>query len=417
VHSQSKGRGRFILRAFVDLIGIFAPITGNPKSDWHGNGKRILVFNWRDQKHEYAGGAEVYIEELSKRLVAEGNLVTLFCGSDGNGAPRHETINGVHIVRRGGFWFVYIWAFLYYMLRFRKKYDLIIDCHNGIPFFTPLFAREPVICVVHHVHQEVFKQHLAKPLAKFACFLEAKIMPRAYNKSQFVAVSPSTRQEMQETLGITADIQLIYNGIELDELKPGIKSEKPSVLFLGRLQTYKSVDVAIKAFKVVHTKLPQAELIIAGSGDADDNLKSLVKKENMNSYVKFTGKVTHEKKIQLLQSAWLMVNPSFMEGWGITTIEANACATPVVGSDVPGLRDSIKHLETGVLVPYGDSKKMATEITQLLYNHEVRQKLTANAIDWAQNFHWDISSNYLRELITQELTQGNYGKSKRLIFE
>jgi glycosyltransferase involved in cell wall biosynthesis len=402
--SHSKGRGRFIVRALVDFVGIFAPITGNPKSNWQGEGKRILVFNWRDQRHSYA----VYIQELSKRLVVDGNLVTLFCGSDGKGAPRHETIDGVHIVRRGGFWFVYIWAFLYYMLRFRKKYDLIIDCHNGIPFFTPLFAREPVICIVHHVHQEVFKNHLHKPLAKFACFLEAKVMPRVYNKSQFVAVSPSTRTEMQKALRITADIQLIYNGIELEILKPGRKSQKPTVLFLGRLQTYKSVDVAIKAFKSVHAQLPSAKLIIAGTGDADESLRDLVNKEHMNRYIKFTGRVSTKKKLNLLQSSWLMVNPSFMEGWGITTIEANACATPVIGSDVPGLKDSIKNGKTGVLVPYGDTDRMAREIIKLLESQHLLKTLSTEAISWAHNFSWDTSADYLRNLIAQTLGEAEY---------
>jgi glycosyltransferase involved in cell wall biosynthesis len=407
------GRGRFIVRAFVDMVGIFGPITGAPKQTWTGTvkSKRILILNWRDQRHTYAGGAEVYIHELAKRLAADGNLITFFCGSDGQGAPRHETIDGVHIVRRGGFYFVYIWAFFYYMLRFRKRYDLIIDCHNGIPFFTPLFAREPVICIVHHVHQEVFKRHMSKPMAAIACFLEAKMMPRIYNRSQFVAVSPSTRSEMQKTLNIQANIKLIYNGIDLDMLKPGTKSKSPSVLFLGRLQSYKSVDVAIKAFKKVHRVLPKAILTIAGQGDATDSLKSLVKAEHMQKYITFTGRVSDDQKLQLLQKSWLMVNPSFMEGWGLTTIEANACATPVIGSNVPGLRDSIKHAKTGILVPYGDHKQFATAMTEVLSNKKLRSQLSSEAHAWAQNFHWDSSADKLRDLISHELQEYEANKA------
>lgn len=396
-------RGRFIIRALVDLGGIFAPITGAPKRQQpHGPGKRILIFNWRDQRHSYAGGAEVYAHELAKRMAADGNLVTFFCGSDGN-APRHETIDGVHIVRRGGFHLVYIWAFLYYMFRFRKRYDVIIDCHNGIPFFMPLFAREPVICILFHVHQEVFKANMSKPLAAFACYLEKTVMPRAYNSSQYVTISPSTLKDMREILGIKNDIQIIYSGAQLDILKPTKKSVAPSVVFLGRLQKYKSVDVAIHAFKKVHAEIPGAKLIIAGTGEADNDLKDIVTKGEMSKYVTFTGRVTDEQKLQLLQSSWLMVNPSFMEGWGITTIEANACATPVIGADVPGLRDSIQNGKTGLLVSYGDIDKFADAIIKLLTDDVMRSKMAKQAHAWAQNFDWDISADQLLKLIANEI--------------
>lgn len=397
-------RGRFVLRALVDLAGIAGPITGAPPKKRRGDKdhKRILVFNWRDQRHDFAGGAEVYIHELSKRLVRDGNTVTMFCGSDGKGAPRHETIDGVNIVRRGGFYFVYVWAFFYYIFRFRGRFDLIIDCHNGIPFFTPLYAREPVICIVHHVHQEVFKTQMSKWPAKLACWLEAKLMPKAYEDSQYVAVSPSTKREMRE-LGIRGDIQLIYNGVDLDNLQPGEKSKQPLVIFLGRVQKYKSVDTLISAFRLVHKQLPRAELVIAGSGDADDGLKAMVKKHRMTSYVTFTGKVTPAEKISWFQKAWLMVNPSLMEGWGITTIEANACATPVIGSDVPGLRDSIKHDQTGKLVEYGNVQAFSKEIVSLLTNHDERRKLEGQAHVWAQQFHWDVSAKKLAKLVEARL--------------
>ncbi len=401
--TKRRGRLRFVVRALVDFVGIMAPM---PKYDVDipKSGKRILVFNWRDHKHTYAGGAEVYIEELSKRWVKEGNHVTLFCGSDGRGAPRHEIEDGINVIRRGGQYFVFIWAFLYYMIRMRGKYDVIIDCHNGIPFFTPLFAREPVICVVHHIHQDVFKEHLPKLQAKFACWLEAVLMPRAYKYSQYVAVSPSTKKEMEE-LGMKSDkgIAIVYNGVDLDTLVPGKKSNSPLVLFLGRLQAYKSVDVLLNSFQKVLKKTPNAKLVIAGSGDASDSLKQLSKDLNIQDSVVFTGKISEEKKRGLFQKAWVMANPSMKEGWGITTVEANACATPVIGSDVPGLRDSIIHDETGSLVPYGDSKTLADRLTWILKDHKSRDGMSEKSCKWAQKFHWDDSARQLGDLITKEV--------------
>lgn len=400
--TAKKGKIRFLIRAAADFIGMAAPLRTYDVSAKR-DGKRILVFNWRDQRHENAGGAEVYVQELAKRWTKEGNHVTLFCGSDGGNAPRHEEIDGINIIRRGGHYFVYIWAFLYYSIRFRGKFDLIVDCHNGIPFFTPLFTRLPVICVVHHIHQEVFKQHLPKPLAAFACFLEAKVMPRAYRYSQYVTVSESTKHEMED-LGMVSEkgIDIVYNGVDLDHLRPAKKAEKPLIVFLGRLQAYKSVDVLIHAFSDVVRRQPDAQLVIAGGGDAEHDLKQLVHELKLEHSVTFAGKVSEQEKLNLFQKAWLMVNPSMKEGWGITTIEANACATPVIGSDVPGLRDSIINGQTGELVPYGNASSLARHIETYLADEPRRITTESKAYKWAQKFRWDNSAHKLYRLIRRE---------------
>ena len=74
---------------------------------------RILILNWRDKKHVWAGGAEVYIQEVGKQWAQEGHSVTVFCGWDGKGG-RNDTVDGVNIIRRGGFYTVYPFAFIVY---------------------------------------------------------------------------------------------------------------------------------------------------------------------------------------------------------------------------------------------------------------------------------------------------------------
>ncbi len=400
--ATNTGRLRFLIRAFTDFIGIAAPFK-TYDIPTNRQGKRILIFNWRDQRHTHAGGAEVYVQELAKRWVEEGSHVTLFCGSDGGEAPRHEQVDGINVIRRGGHYFVYLWAFMYYSVRFRGKFDLIVDCHNGIPFFTPLFTRLPVICVVHHIHQEVFKRHLPQPFAAFACFLEAKVMPRAYKYSQYVTVSESTKHEMED-MGMTSPkgIDIVYNGVDLDNLRPAKKAEKPLIVFLGRLQAYKSIDVLIHAFSDVIKQQPDAKLVIAGGGEAEHSLKDLVHELHLDNSISFAGKVSEQEKRNLFQKAWLMVNPSMKEGWGITTIEANACATPVIGSDVPGLRDSIVNGKTGELVPYGNIGSLATHIKDYLGDEPRRIETESSAYTWSQKFKWENSAHKLYDLISKE---------------
>ncbi len=365
-------------------------------------GTKILVFNWRDNSHVFAGGAEVYVHELSKRLVSEGNHVTLFCGNDGR-APRYEIVDGVYIVRRGGFYLVYLWAFLYYMLKFRNKYDVVIDCENGIPFFTPLYVRKPIFCVLHHVHLDIFSNYLNRPMALLAKFLEGTLMPLVYLNVPFITVSQSTKMSMKEIGLGKKGIYIVQNGVDLLNLIPGAKATNPLVLYLGRLKEYKSVDILIKAFKSVLDKTPNANLIIAGSGTEESNLKKLTENLGLTGSVSFLGKVTEEEKIKLMQRAWAFVNPSYIEGWGITVIEANACGTLVVASDVAGLRDSVKNSYNGFLVDYGNITAFSSKIIEVLQNSLVRESCSKNAVIWASKFSWDMSAQLLISIIKGDL--------------
>jgi len=380
-------KGTFVGRNLLDFFYVFLPLPKKPVLNT--GGKKILIFNWRDTKHNFAGGAEVYIHELSKRWIEAGNSVTVFCGNDSN-SPRYELIDKVEVIRRGGFYMVYVWAFLYYMLKFRGHYDLIIDSENGIPFFTPLYAKEKIFLLMHHVHQEVFRKSLKPPLSWIAMFLERRLMPIVYKNTQFITVSPSTKEEIMKMKLTTREPIIIYSGVDLTKFKPAEKSKTPLILYLGRLQYYKSLNVFIRAAKRVLEKLPQAEVVIAGDGEEKTKLKKLSKKLDVK--VRFLGKVSEKQKVELFQKAWIFVNPSSMEGWGITTIEANACGTPVLASNVPGLRDSVNNPHTGYLFPYGKSDQLAELIIKLVENQDLRKKLSEESIDWAKQFDWKTSA-------------------------
>lgn len=394
--------GRFVFRNLIDLLDVFAPLP--PLSTVHSTlssaSKRILIFNWRDTKHVHAGGAEVYLHEVAKRWAAEGNTVTLFCGNDGS-APRFETIDGVHVIRRGGFYMVWFWAFVYYMLRLRGKFDVILDSDSALPFFTPLFVREPVVCLVHHVHQQIFKEHLVWPAAVFACAVERYFVPFVYRHTQLITVSESTKKDMI-ALGLTGSgIEVINPGTNLDQFAPGEKDAHPLVVYVGRLKAYKSVDVLIRAFDLLRLTHPQARLIIAGAGEEEGNLKDLTKTLHLTKAVSFLGKVEEDLKVWLMQQAWVFANPSSMEGWGITSIEANACGTPVVASNVPGLRDSVQNPHTGYLVQYGNPAAFADKIGYLLSDTKQRHFMESESLLWAQNFDWDIIADKSLNVITK----------------
>ena len=387
----------YLVRNIKDVLTIFQKLPA-ATTVTHGK-KRILIFNWRDTKSVFAGGAETYIHALASRWVKEGNAVTLFTSNDGHLAPNGET-DGVRIIRRGGFYAVYVIAFLYYMVHFRGKFDVIVDSENGIPFFTPLFAKEPVFCLVHHIHQEVFRHSLAWPLSSFASFLEGTMMPLVYRNCNFITVSESSRREMQKLAITKRDVEVVHPGIDSEFLTPGVKAKTPTILYVGRLTKQKSIDILLRSFEKVTVNIKGVKLVIAGDGDEMGNLQHLAKKLGLGDSVSFLGKVSEVHKRDLLREGWVFVSPSLIEGWGITTIEANACGTPVVASNVPGLRDSVCDGETGILVPYGDVDAFAKKITHILTDEALRRTLSQNAINWAKNFSWKMSSEKFIHIVS-----------------
>ena len=380
-----------------DLLAVVRRIP--PGTDPKPGKMRILMFNWRDTKSVFAGGAEVYVQSLASRWAKEGHAVTLFTSNDGQ-LPGNGETDGVRIIRRGGFYATYVLAFFYYMVHFRGKFEVIIDSENGIPFFTPLYAKERVYCLVHHVHQEVFRKALIWPVAQFACFLEKRMMPMVYKNSVFITVSDSSREELY-ALGVTQNkIEIVHPGVDLDFLIPGTKAEYPLVSYVGRMQEHKSIHVLVQAFPFILEQFPTARLAIAGDGDEKGLLMALVNKLGISESCTFYGKVGQEKKREIMQASWVTVNPSMMEGWGITTIEANACGTPMVASDVPGLRDSVRDGVTGILVPFGHVNEFADTIIRILKDQVLRESLSAGALSWARNFGWDKSCQKFFEIIS-----------------
>lgn len=368
-----------------------------------GSEKHILLFNWRDTSHVYAGGAEVYIQELAKRWKENGSRVTIFCGSDYK-SMSNETIDGVNIVRRGGIYTVYLFGFLYYIFKFRGKVDLIIDCENGIPFFSPLYAKVPVILLIHHVHQEVFRAFLRFPFRQIAAFLEGKLMPVVYKKNQIVTVSDSSMQEiLRMGFADPKNIRIIPNGISRTNEIVTAKSTHPSLLYLGRLKSYKNIDVAIKAFAKVVEKYEYAVFSIIGSGEMMPKLQKLVRKLGLEENIEFLGHISDEEKHKRLAESWFMVQPSQIEGWGITVIEANMCKTPVIASRVSGLRDSVVDGQTGLLVTCKNVDEFAAAMQRMIDDEQLRKILSENAYVWSKNFSWDTSAKQFANMIEDSI--------------
>ena len=353
---------------------------------------RILVINWQDIRNPLSGGAEVHFHEIFRRVAAMGHPVTLLCSVFAGAAPEEE-IDGIRIVRSGSRnFFNFSVPAAYRRLRRRQTFDVVIDDLNKIPFFTPCFVREPLLTIVHHLFGRSIYLEASLLPASYVYWSE-RLALRIYRRTPFAVVSESTRAELRQ-LGITSPIELLPNAVDHDRygVAPAERSPEPLICHLGRLKRYKSVEHLLRALPLVHAVLPATRLVIVGEGDHRPALEALAGELGIREAVRFTGQVSHEEKVCWLNRAWVAVNPSPKEGWGLTVIEANACGVPVVAADSPGLRDSVQDHETGLLYPYGEIETLAAGLITLLRDRELRERMGEAARRWAGTFSWDESA-------------------------
>jgi glycosyltransferase involved in cell wall biosynthesis len=130
----------------------------------------------------------------------------------------------------------------------------------------------------------------------------------------------------------------------------------------------------------------------------------MISKQKMEKFITLAGKVSEQEKVSILGQSWVAVQPSMIEGWGITVIEANACGTPVIASDINGLKDSTQHGVTGVLVPVRDVKAMREAMRSLFSSSRMRTKYAQDALAWSSNFQWKHSGAQLDVLLQKQFT-------------
>lgn len=341
----------------------------------------ILWVNHRDPKNPFAGGAEVRIHEIGKRLVQNGHSVKLVC-ERWPGSKKTEFLDGIEVVRTGNKYSIH---FQVPFLVRKFSGDVVIDdVAHAFPWISQFFTHKSVVGQVHHVHQNALAFELNPVVAKTVAISEKAIK---YYKAVIV-VSESTKQALIN-LGVQKDrMRVIPNGIDTDFYKPMAKSPSPTIIWVGRVKRYKRVDHVLLAFSIVEKQLPEAKLIIVGTGDYLENIKSLAKKLRLKN-VFFSGFVDEKTKVMLMASAWVIVSSSVVEGWGMTITEGAACGTPAVAYDVAGLRDSISNNETGLLVSDGNIGALAQNLLRVLQDTQLRVNLCNNALKRTEQFSWD----------------------------
>lgn len=377
----------------------------------------LVITNWRDLDHPEGGGAEVVCQELAARWAAAGRDVVLLC-ADVEGRPAVEHRDGYRIVRAGGRLTVYARA-LRWLFEHRGEIEAVLDSQNGIPFFTPLAVgrRTPVLLLMHHVHQDQFAKYFSRPMAAVGRWLESTGSRTVYGRRGVVAVSPSTRTDTRRRLRLPGEIWVAPPGWSVTEavrLDPPARSEEPVVVCLGRLVPHKRTHLVLRAFPSVLARVPNARLVVVGRGTEAHALRDLAGELSIAARVEFREDLDDAGRDAVMAAAWLSVNASQGEGWGLSVVEGNALGTPALAYRRPGLRDSIVHEQTGWLLD--DAEDLGDGIVNALeeLSDEGRaRQLSQHVRRWASRFTWETMLERIDVAFSVEERRLALGKQDR----
>ncbi len=353
---------------------------------------RILWFTWKDMQNPLAGGAEVVNEELAKKLAADDHEVIFLVGGFAGGA-QEESRDGFKIIRVGGRFSVYWHAYRYYKKHCQGWADLVIDEVNTIPFLAKFYVKEKNILFIHQLAREIWFYQMFFPASVIGYLIEPLYLKLLSDK-ETITISDSTKNDLQKYGFKPESIHIISEGIQLtpvSDLETIKKYEAPTLLSLGAIRPMKKTLEIVKAFEFAKKTVPNLKLILAGdtSGAYGATVLHHINHSPYKNDIEILGKISTEKKLEVMQKSHVIAATSVKEGWGLIVTEANSQGTPAVVYNVDGLRDSVRHGKTGLVTTENTPQALALNITNLFTSPTEYDTLRHNAWEWSKEITFD----------------------------
>jgi glycosyltransferase involved in cell wall biosynthesis len=363
----------------------------------------ILILNWRDIKNPSGGGAEILTHEIARQWVRAGNSVIQISSSFANAKP-DEILDGVRFIRRGTWWNVHFFACYYYLRYLRRDVDIVIDEVHWFPFFSILYAPNKTIAFVCEVADRLFFTIFPYPVALFWRILE-KMYLFIYRNAPAMVISQSTRDALVKEGHNHTNIIILPMGLTLPpKIKLLTKEKNPTLIYVARLNQQKGIFDVIKAFSLIHEKLPTSVLWVVGSGNQEiiKQLNRLTIRENIINSVNFYGFVNEAKKFELLSKAHLLISASVQEGWGLTVPEAGITKTPSVVYNTNGFCDIIEHNKNGLLVEHSPVA-LKNGVLSLLSDNSKYKRFQLAIYVKAKKYSWDNTASVSLKFLKQHI--------------
>ncbi len=305
------------------------------------------------------------------------------------------------MVRAGRQWTVHVHAFLRYRRSIRRRFDMVIDEINTMPFFTPLWAGIPTLMLVFQLAREVWWYESPFPVNAMGYFVEPVYLKK-YRHVPVFTISKSTESDMRR-LGFKGPITVMPIGIEdvppMSEARP----ETPTFLYVGRLAPSKRIDHMVQALAQFRATTGTGVLWLVGTGSEryQRSLVTLARDLGIESSIVFWGRLPAFDKHRLMAQAHCLLMTSVREGWGLVVTEANACGTPAIVYDVPGLRDSVRNESTGLVVRPGPNY-LSAAMLRMTADPVLRSRLASEAKRWSATFSYEEGATLLCQALEED---------------
>ncbi len=374
-----------------------------------------------------AGGMNVYIDALTRRLGRSGRRVDIFTRRDDPALPaivpldrnvrvvnisagppaplRPLDVYAVESEFRAG-----VQAFVEQDAEpagHGAPYDLI-HSHYWISAITGMALaddwRRPHVAMFHTLGEVKNRARRAEREPALRIDAERGIVARA---DRVICATPHEKSFLVQIYGAHADcVSVVPGGVDVDRFRPadppddraaarralGLPAE-PTALFVGRLERLKGVDILVRAAALADVE-PPLHLVIVG-GDAADaperaRLRALAEAQGIGARIHFVDAVDRDTLAQYYRAADVCVVPSYYESFGLVAVEALACGTPVIATRVGGLQYTVRDGQTGHLISWRCPEPFAERLEALLANDDLRARFAAAAPASVRQFDWDV---------------------------
>jgi glycosyltransferase involved in cell wall biosynthesis len=346
---------------------------------------RFLMLNWRDPRNPRSGGAERVTEGYLAALAGRGHDVWWFANRF-PGAAAEEMLGDIRLVRAGALGSSILEARRW--IRRRPRFDLVIDQHHGIPWYSPWWCGTRCVAYVHEVLGPIWRTFYPRPWCDIGRIQE-RWTHWLYREVPFWTACESTRDGLRRH-GVR-QISILRYGVHteaLPELDPKPMAQPVRLAVVTRLAPNKRVDHALMALQIMLKRGLKASMVVVGTGDGEAFLRQKAIDLGLCDSVRFTGLLSEAEKDTILREAHLLLHTSVREGWGLNVIEANALGTPAVVYPVPGLIESTVHDQTGLVAERETPGALADRAGELVADDRRYQRLRRQAWDRAKTMHW-----------------------------
>lgn len=323
--------------------------------------------------------------------------------SSAAGHPAYSFRDGYRVIRKSGRYAVFPRAALSGLLGRTGPRDGLVEVWNGMPFFSPLWARSPRVVVLHHVHADMWRM-VIKPaaLARVGELIEFRLAPPVYRRSRIVTLSESSRTEIVELLGMDpALVDVVPPGVDEQFSPGGSRSRRPLVVAVGRLVPVKRFDRLVETLVELRRSHRDLRAVIVGEGYGRELIESQIRAAGAGEWLSLPGRLSDADLVELYRQAWVLTSASAREGWGMTITEAGACGTPAVVSDIAGHRDAVAHGVSGLL-----SDDIGRDLDLVLRDASRRDALGAGAATRAAALSWEMTARGTLEALAAEALAG-----------